>query len=82
MVSRVNEASKLVDGLEIIEKDTMRHCKDYILANMKRHPFDDEVVTKKVPLRRTNIDILGPSRITSEGGAIYAMKFHDSRTSH
>jgi hypothetical protein len=36
MVSRVNEASKLVDGLEIIKKDTMRHCEDYILANMKR----------------------------------------------
>jgi len=49
---------------------------------MKRRPFDDELVPEKIPLKRTNIDVWGPSRIASEGGALYAMKFHDSGTSH
>jgi hypothetical protein len=35
-----------------------------------------------VPLQQTNIDIWGPSHVVSEGGVLYAMKFHDSGTFH
>jgi hypothetical protein len=81
-VSRVKEASKLIDGLEIIDVQLAGQCKVCILANLKCHTSDDEVIPEMVPLCWTNIDIWGPSRIASEGGALYAMKFHDSGTSH
>ena len=80
--SRVKDAAKLVDGLVIVEEKSAGQCEDCILANMKRRPFDDEVTPEVTPLRRTNIDIWGPSRVASIGGALYAMKFHDSGTSH
>jgi len=80
--SRVKEAAKLVNGLEIVEAKTAGQCEDCILANLKCHAFDDEVTPETVPLCCTNVDIWGPSHILSEGGALYAMKFHDSGTSH
>jgi len=79
--SRIHKASKLVDGLEIIKKEMIGHCEDYIMANMKHHPFN-EVTSEETPLWCTNIDVWGPSCVSSEGGALYAMKFHDSETSH
>jgi hypothetical protein len=81
-VSRVKEASKLIDGLEIIDVQSAGQCEDCILANLKHCTFDDKVIPEMVPLHWTNIDIWGPSHIASKGGALYAMKFHDSRTSH
>jgi hypothetical protein len=81
-VSRVKEASKLIDGLEIIDIQSAGQCEDYILANLKHCAFNDKVIPETVLLRWTNINIWGPSRIASEGGALYAMKFHDSGTSH
>jgi len=81
-VSRISDATKLVNGLDVVKKDSAGQCEDCIVANMKRRPFDDELIPEKVPLRRTNIDIWGPSHVASEGGALYAMKFHDSGTSH
>jgi hypothetical protein len=81
-VSRVKEASKLVDGLEIIDIQSAGQCKDCILANLKHRVFNDEVIPETVPLHWTNIDIWGPSHVVSKGGALYAMKFHDSGTSH
>jgi hypothetical protein len=55
-VSRVQEAAKLVKGLEIIEReDAAGRCEDCILANMKWQPFDDKIMPEKVPLWRTNI---------------------------
>jgi hypothetical protein len=80
--SRIKEASKLVDGLEIIDAQSAGQCKDCILANLKCCAFDNEVIPEMVPLHQMNIDIWGPSHIISEGGALYAMKFHDSGTSH
>jgi hypothetical protein len=49
---------------------------------LKCRTFDDEVIPETVPLRWTNIDIWGPSHVASKGGALYAMKFHDSGTSY
>ena len=71
-----------MDGLEIVKKETIGHCEDCILANMKCHPFDDEVTPEETPLQHTNIDVWEPSHVSSEGGALYAMKFHNSGTSH
>jgi hypothetical protein len=81
-VSRIKEASKFIDGLDIIDAQSAGQCKDCILANLKHHAFNDELIPETVPLHQMNIDIWGPSHITSEGGALYAMKFHDSRMSH
>jgi hypothetical protein len=81
-VSRVKEASKLIDSLEIIDVQSAGQCEDCILANLKCRAFNDEVIPETVLLHWTNIDIWGPSSIASEGGALYAMKFHDSGTSH
>jgi hypothetical protein len=71
-----------VDGLEVVKNEIVGCCEDCILVNMKRRPFDDEVIPEKVALRQMNIDIWGPSHVPSEGGVLYAMKFHDSGTSH
>jgi hypothetical protein len=50
-VSRVQEASKLVDGLEIVKNERVGHCKDYILANMKCCPSNNEVVPERMALQ-------------------------------
>jgi hypothetical protein len=81
-VSRIKEASKLVDGLDIIDAQSAGQCEDCILTNLKCRAFDNKLIPEMVPLHWTNIDIWGPSRVMSEGGALYAMKFHDSGTSH
>ncbi|GAW02502.1 retrovirus-related pol polyprotein [Lentinula edodes] len=45
---------------------------------MKRHAFDAEVETETVVLRRTNVDLWGPARVRSVGGARYSMLFDDA----
>lgn len=80
--SRINTASKLVNGLELTNESPVGKCEDCIIGNQKRRPFDADVIPETIALRRTNIDIWGPSRVTSAGGSKYAMKFHDSATSH
>jgi len=64
-IDRIREASKLVDGLEIVKAESVGQCEDCILANLKRRAFDDDAVSETVTLRLTNIDIWGPSRVAS-----------------
>jgi hypothetical protein len=80
-ISRIAEASKLVNGLEITSKDVIGKCEDCIIGNQKRRPYDENITPETEVLRLTNIDIWGPARVRSAGGAYYAMKFHDSGSS-
>jgi hypothetical protein len=81
-INWIIEASKLVNGLEITSKDVIGKCKDCIIRNQKRHPYDKEITPETEVLQLTNIDIWGPAHVQSAGGAFYAMKFHDSGSSH
>jgi hypothetical protein len=80
-IGRIVEASKLVNGLEITSKEVVGKCEDCIIGNQKRRPYDEDVIPETEVLRLTNIDIWGPARVQSAGGALYAMKFHDSGSS-
>jgi hypothetical protein len=81
-IGRIVEASKHVNGLEITSKDIIGKCEDCIIGNQKRRPYDEDIIPETEVLRLTNIDIWGPARVQSTGGAFYAMKFHDSGSSH
>ena len=78
---RIIEASKLVNGLDITTKDLIGKCEDCIIGNQKRRPYDEEIIPETEVLQLTNIDIWGPARVQSTGGAFYALKFHDSGSS-
>ena len=80
-IGRIVEASKLVNGLEITSKEIIGKCEDCIIGNQKRRPYDEDIIPETEVLRLTNIDIWGPARVKSTGGASYAMKFHDSGSS-
>jgi hypothetical protein len=81
-VTRINGATKLVSGLEIIEGDAPGSCEDCIIGNQKKCPYDEKTEPTMEILKLTNIDIWGPARVKSTGKSIYAMKFHDSGSSH
>ena len=76
--SRISDASGLVNGLNVVKKDVPGQCEDCIIGNQKRRPYDEEITPTTELLYLTNIDIWGPARVPSTGGALYAMKFHDS----
>jgi hypothetical protein len=81
-VTRINEATTLVNGLEIVDGDAQGQCEDCIIGNQKKRPYDEKITPTTEILKLTNIDIWGPARVPSTGNAIYAMKFHDSGSSH
>ncbi|KAJ3963849.1 hypothetical protein EV361DRAFT_812981, partial [Lentinula raphanica] len=79
-MNRITSAAKIVKGLTITnhEPDT---CEDCILANHRRRPFDGEPGNETNPLERVYLDIFGPTRVKSVGGAAYAMILVDGATS-
>ncbi|SJL14141.1 uncharacterized protein ARMOST_17596 [Armillaria ostoyae] len=83
-VDRITELEKrtLVDGLNIAKAERAGgKCEPCILGNQKRRPFDADVVPEKVALARVMVDIWGPARVQSIGGAKYALVFADDATS-
>ena len=79
--TRISEASRLVDGLVITNKETLGKCEDCIIGNQKRRAYDEKVEAETEVLRLTNIDLWRPARVPSAGGALYGMKFHDNGSS-
>lgn len=77
---RIDEAARLVDGLDIVKGEAHGRCEDCIIANQKKRPYDEEISPTTTVLWLTNIDIWGPARVVSLGGSKYAMRFHDSGT--
>ena len=81
--TRIIEASGLVDGLEITSQESMGKCEDCMIGNQKRRAYDEKVSAETEVVRLTNIDLWGPVRVASAGGAaLYAMKFHDNGILH
>ncbi len=56
-------------------------CEPCILGNQKRHPFDADVEPETVVLAQVMVDIWGPARVRSIGGAKYALVFADDAIS-
>ncbi len=83
-ISRITELQKraLVDGLNIKDGECAGgKCEPCILGNQKRRPFDADVEPETVVLVWVMVDIWGPARVRSIGGAKYALVFADDATS-
>ncbi len=83
-IDRINELQRwtLVDGLNIAKAERAGgKCEPCILGNQKRRPFDANVVSETVALAWVMVDIWGPARVRSIGGAKYALVFADDVTS-
>jgi hypothetical protein len=76
-------ASKnLVDGLQIVDgKESLGMCEDCIYGKQASRPYDERVVPEKEVLERVHVDLWGPARVQSSGGARYAMIFTDGGSS-
>jgi len=64
-----------------MSKDKIGRCEDCTIGNQKQWPYDENITPETIVLWLTNIDIWGPARVQSTGGALYTMKFHDSGSS-
>ncbi|KAF5387409.1 hypothetical protein D9757_007833 [Collybiopsis confluens] len=67
-------ASKnLVDGLHIKSKKVLGMCEACLYGKATRRPFDEKVVHETEVLERVHLDLFGPARTRSRGGAEYMM---------
>ncbi|KAK0244715.1 hypothetical protein EDD85DRAFT_759255, partial [Armillaria nabsnona] len=72
----------LVDGLNVeAGPDLPGKCEPCIIGNQKRRPFDAVVTPEMELLALVALDIWGPARVQSIGGARYAMEFTDDASS-
>ncbi|KAJ3833859.1 hypothetical protein F5878DRAFT_545816, partial [Lentinula raphanica] len=71
------QSQGLVDGLDIKSKQVLGMCEDCLYGKAKRRPFDEKVTHETEVLERVHIDLWGPARTTSLGGAKYMMLFSD-----
>jgi hypothetical protein len=72
---------KLVEGLNITNRELKGLCEDCVVSKATKHPFDTEVIHEVDPLERIHIDLWGPAQTPSWGKAIYMMLACDSGTS-
>ncbi|KAF5392082.1 hypothetical protein D9757_003373 [Collybiopsis confluens] len=71
---------KIVEGLKVSEFALCGKCKVCLLAKAKRKPFDDIVMPSSEPLDRISLDLWGPARTKSLGGAYYMLLACDDGT--
>lgn len=72
----------MVDGLNIKHGECAGgKCEPCILGNQKRQLFNADMALETVALVWVMVDIWGPARIRSIGGAKYALVFADDATS-
>ncbi|KAF5348976.1 hypothetical protein D9757_015023 [Collybiopsis confluens] len=69
-----------VDGLEVTDYELCGKCEPCLFAKAKRLPFDDIVIPASEPLDRVSLDLWGPSRTRSLGGANYMLLACDDGT--
>lgn len=67
----------LVDGLHITSKKVHGLCKPCLFGKAIRRPFDKTLVHETEVLECVHIDLFGPTRTQSKGGASYLMLFTD-----
>ncbi|KAF5358872.1 hypothetical protein D9757_012294 [Collybiopsis confluens] len=77
---RIMAKRKLVDGLEVTDFELCGKCEPCLYAKAKRLPFDDIVIPSSEPLDRVSLDLWGPSRTKSLGGASYMLLACDDGT--
>ncbi|KAF5374419.1 hypothetical protein D9757_011833 [Collybiopsis confluens] len=77
---RIMAKRKTVEGLEVSDFTLCGKCEVCLLAKAKRKPFDDIVVPSSEPLDRISLDLWGPARTQSLGGARYMMLACDDGT--
>lgn len=71
----------LVDGLNITSKDVHGMCEDCLYGKAVRRPFDEVLTHETEVLERVHMDLFGPARTPSRGGATYLMLCTDGRSS-
>ncbi|KAF5353777.1 hypothetical protein D9757_013864 [Collybiopsis confluens] len=77
---RLMAKRKTVEGLEVSDFALCGKCEVCLLAKAKRKPFDDIVVPSSEPLDRISLDLWGPARTKSLGGAYYMLLACDDGT--
>lgn len=82
--SIVDMAKKgLVDGLDIVGSvEPEGKCEDCIYGKQTARPYDQVVERETEVLERVYIDLWGPARVRSVGGAEYMMAFNDGGSSY
>lgn len=72
---------KLVDGLNITDREVHGMCEDCLYGKATKHPFDEVLTHESEVLERVHIDLFGPSRTQTRGGANYLMLCTDGKSS-
>ena len=70
----------LVEGLEVSGNELRGKCKDCVLGQQTRCPFDGATEKDIDPLVLVSFDLWGPSRVPSSGGKMYFMPVVDAGT--
>ena len=83
VTSIVEMAKKgVIDGLDIMgDVKVQGKCKDCIYGKQTARPYDEVTEHEKNILERVYIDLWGPARVCSTGGAEYMMVFNDGGSS-
>ncbi len=72
----------LVDGLDIKpDKEALGSCEDCIFGKQSSRPYDEIVTPETELLERVHMDLWGPARVKSNGGAVYALFLTDGASS-
>jgi hypothetical protein len=82
---RIKEMSSkgMVDGLQILDgKDPVGMCEDCIYGKQTNRPYDEKVTPEGDVLERVHMDLWGPARVASAGGASYALIMTDGGSSY
>jgi hypothetical protein len=73
----------MVDGLQIRDgKEVIGMCEDCIYGKQTNRPYDEKVTPETEVLARVHMDLWGPARVTSVGGAAYALIMTDGASSY
>ena len=73
---------KLVDGLQVTSEERLPGmCEDCVLGKHTSRPYDEHVIPETIPLARVHVDLWGPARVQSIGGAKYLLVLTDDATS-
>ena len=72
----------VLDELEISEGGQSGLCEECIYGKQTQRPYDEVVYPETILLERVHVDIHGPTRVLSIGGAIYLMIVTDGASSY
>lgn len=72
---------KLVDGLNVTDQEVHGMCEDCLYGKATKQPFDKILRYKSEVLERVHLDLFGPSKMQTRGGASYLMLCTDGKSS-